>query len=91
MAYASFMMEPERFYVASMKTQEHKEIVYVECMKAKRDDAAPTVWRITKNPAKAHNFGSLALARDFQRQLKQDGEACGLKNDGHIWHIRDEV
>jgi hypothetical protein len=85
------MPEPERFYVASMKTQVHKEVVYIEYLKGKPDDSTPSVWRITKNPAKAHDFGSLVLAREFQRQLKQDGEARGLKNDGHVWHIRDQV
>jgi hypothetical protein len=85
------MPESERFYVVSMKTQEHKEVVYIECRQSKPDDATPSVWRITKNPAKAHNFGSLALARDFQRKFKEEGEVHGLKNDGHIWHISDNV
>jgi len=85
------MTESERFYVVSMKTQEHKELAYIECYQGKSGDNGASVWRITKNPAKAYNFGSLALARDFQRQFKEAGEANGLKNDGHIWHISDYV
>jgi hypothetical protein len=87
MPYAPIMTEPDRFYVVSMKTQAHKELVYIECKQAKPNDATPAVWRITKNPAKAHDFGSLALAREFQKQFKEAGEAYGLKNDGHVWHI----
>jgi hypothetical protein len=85
------MIEPERFYVVSMKTAVHKELVYIECKQSKPTDGTPAVWRITKTPAKAHDFGSLALARDFQRQFKERGEAYGLKNDGHTWHISDRV
>jgi hypothetical protein len=88
-AYALAMTESDRFYVVSMKTQEHKELAYIEF--SKPNDNRPSTWRITKNPAKAHDFGSLALAREFQRQFKELGEANGLKNDGHIWHISDHV
>ena len=91
MSYARGMPESERFYVVSMKTREHKELVYIECRQGKPDGTTPTVWRITKNPAKAHDFCSLELARDFQRQLKQLGNAHGLENDGHVWHIMDDV
>lgn len=85
------MTESDRFFVVSMKTQAHKELVYIECRQSKPGDSSPPEWRITKNPAKAHDFGSLALAREFQRQFKEEGEAHGLKNDGHVWHISDEV
>jgi len=85
------MTESEHFYVVSMKTQEHKELAYIEYLQAKPNDNKPSMWRITKNPAKAYDFGSLALAREFQRQFKEAGEANGLKNDGHIWHISDNV
>ena len=85
------MSELERFYVVSMKTPAHKELVYIECKQSKPDDPTPAVWRITKTPARAHDFGSLALARDFQRQFKEQGEAYGLKNDGHTWAISDRV
>ena len=85
------MTAPERFYVVSMKTQTQKELVYIECRQSKPDDPSPAVWRITKNPAKAYDFGALALARDFQRQFKEQGEWHGLKNDGHVWHISDRV
>ena len=91
MSYAPVMTEPDRFYVVSMKTNEHKELVFIECRRNKSEDAAASEWRITKNPAKAHDFGSLALAREFQRQFKQEGKAYGLENDGHIWHIMDSV
>jgi hypothetical protein len=85
------MTEPERFYVVSMKTPAHSEIVYIECKQSKLPDAGPAVWRITKTAAKAHDFGSLALAREFQRLFKEHGEAYGLKNDGHTWRISDHV
>jgi hypothetical protein len=81
------MTEPDRFYVVSMKTPTHKELVYIECWKGKPNDPVAPIWRITKNPAKAHDFGSLDLAREFQKQFKDAGEAYGLKNDGHTWHI----
>ena len=85
------MTEPERFYVVSVKTPGHEELVYIEYERSKPNDPTPAVWRITKTPGNAHDFGSVALARDFQRLFKEQGEYHGLKNDGHTWHISDHV
>ncbi|MEO8182044.1 MAG: hypothetical protein ABI895_24685 [Deltaproteobacteria bacterium] len=85
------MSEPERFYVVSLKTVDHGEAAYIGCVPGKDPWASrESAWFISTKAGEAHNFGSLALARDFQRQIKE-GEAFGLKNDGHVWQVSDNV
>lgn len=84
------MSDPERFYVVSLPTLEHTERAYIECRQGKPNNTGPSAWYITADKSLAHDFGSLALARDFRSQLK-DGEAYGLKNDGHVWQLSDVV
>jgi hypothetical protein len=82
------IMHPaEHFYVVSLQTQEHTDLAYIGCTPGQD---SKSVWFISKKPSEAHDFGSLALAREFRRQLKE-GEANGMKNDGHVWHVRDSV
>jgi hypothetical protein len=81
------MPEPRHHYLVSLQTLAHMDTAYIGC--APGDDpraSRASAWYITKKPSEAYDFGSFGLARDFQRQL-QEGEACGLKNDGHLWHV----
>jgi hypothetical protein len=85
------MPEAERFYVISLKTVDHQELAYIGCVPGKDPWASrESAWFISPKASEAHDFGSLALARDFQRQIKE-GDAFGLKNDGHVWQVSDNV
>jgi hypothetical protein len=85
------MPESERFYVVSLKTVDHPQLAYIGCLPGKDPWASrESAWFISTQASDAHDFGSLALARDFHRQFKE-GEAFGLKNDGHTWHVNDNV
>jgi hypothetical protein len=85
------MPEPERFYVVSLKTADHQELAYIGCTPGKDAWAMrENAWFISSKASEAHDFGSLALARDFHRQINE-GQAFGLANDGHVWRVSDEV
>lgn len=85
------MPEAERFYVVSLKTADHPEVAYICCAPGKDHWASrESAWFISTKTSDAYDFGSLALARDFHRQIKE-GEAFGLKNDGHLWQVSDNV
>jgi hypothetical protein len=85
------MPEPERFYVVSQQTPDHRDPAYIGCAPGKDPWAMrENAWFISTKASEAYDFGSLALARDFQRQIKE-GEAFGLKNDGHLWQVSDHI
>lgn len=80
------MTEPKGpFHVVSLRTLEHPEIAYIALGKL----PGPTNWYITTDRSKAYPFDGVegpAGARRFCEELKA-GESCGLKNDGHLWHV----
>ena len=80
------MQDSATFYVSSIPTQEHLDPAYIALGKR----PGTTDWYITMERCQAYDLGSFGLARDFQRQL-QDGEAYGLENDGHLWHLAHTI
>jgi hypothetical protein len=80
-------MATNKFYVVSLQTQQHERHAYVGCESANPKATNPDKWFITDDPTKACALPTQGWARDFTAQLNEGGEAYGLLNDGHVWHV----
>jgi hypothetical protein len=83
-------MANNKYYLVSLQTQQHEGPVYVGCESPNPKVTQPNKWFITDDPERACGLPTQGWARDFTAQLNQGGEAYGLVNDGHVWHVCSE-